>query len=277
MPKFKHSMKTLNPIEFIKGLYGIIEGKVYLPESLKENPVLHVLLNRRSVRKFREYDIPEDVFNVILEAARLAPSTVNLQSWTFGVYDQTGWKKIFGKSIPLNANRAVIVMGDVHRLRGLIDEFPHKPLVEYTLAVINASIAAYAMNIAAEACGVASVMLSETGQSGFYDAQYLKKKLKLPDGVFPIMTIVFGYPKGKPLGMPPKLPIEEITFFHQYKESDRKVMEDWLKQMMAGYRAMRITDSFKEQIRRYVSKIDAAEKGLRELIFYKPEEPPHKE
>lgn len=269
-------MKTLNPIEFIKGLYGILEGKVYLPESLKENPVLHVLLRRRSVRKFMEHDIPEDVFKVILEAARVAPSTVNLQSWTFGVYDRASWKKTFGRSIPLHANRAVIIMGDAHRVRMVLDEFPHKPLIEYTLAVINASIAAYAMNIAAEACGVASVMLSETGQSGFYDAQYLKKKLKLPDGVFPLMTIVFGYPKGKPLRMPPKFPIEEITFFHQYRESDRKVMEGWLKQMMAGYRALRITDSFKAQLRRYVSKIDAAEKGLRDLIFYKPEEPQSK-
>ena len=66
-----------------------------------------------------------------------------------------------------------------------MDFFPHRPLVEYTLAVINASLAAMNMNIAAEALGVASVMLSETGRSGFLDAQYLKEKLSLPDGCFP--------------------------------------------------------------------------------------------
>ncbi|UCB44647.1 MAG: nitroreductase family protein [Spirochaetota bacterium] len=265
-------MKALNPVEFIKGLYGIIDGKVHLPESQKENPVLQVLLRRRSVRKFKKEDIPEDVFRVILEAARVAPCAINLQSWVLGIYNQDTWKKTFGRSIPFDAPRAVMVMGDIHRTRGVINEISHYPLVEYTLAVMNASIAAYAMNIAAESCGVASVMLSETGKSGFYDAKYLKKKLNLPDGVFPILTIVFGFPKGKPLAMPPKLPIEEITFSEKYKETDRDTMKEWLNQMIAGYRAWRITDSFQNQVKRYVERAGAAEENLNRLVFYNPEE-----
>jgi nitroreductase len=265
-------MRALNPVEFIKGLKGILDGKVNLPPSLKENPVLQTMLRRRSVRKFQNKPIPQDIFSVILEAGRVAPSGVNLQSWTFGTFDRESYGETFGRPIPFGAERAVMVMGDVHRLRGVLDEFPHRPLVEYTLSVVNASIAAYAMNIAAEACGVASCMLSDTSKSGFYDAQYLKKKLKLPDGVFPVMTIVFGYPKGKPLAMPPKLPMEQITFSKKYKGPDPEVMKAWLHQMIAGYRAWRITDSFQEQLRRYIAKIDDAEEGLDKLIFYAEDE-----
>ena len=190
----------------------------------------------------------------------------------YGVFDQASWIKTFGQSIPFNANRGIIVLGDAHRARVAIDEFSFKPLVEYTFSIINASIAAYAMNIAAEACGVASVMLSDTGRSGFYDAQYLKEKLSLPDGVFPIMTVVFGYPKKKLHGMPPKLPLEEITFSGKYRNPDKSVMNDWLHQMMAAYRAVYITRSFKGQLKRYLSKVDSAEKGLTSMIFYRPEE-----
>ena len=154
-------------------------------------------------------------------------------------------------------------------MRLALDEFPFRPLVEYTLGVINASIAAYAMNVAAEACGVSSVMLSETGESGFYDALSLKKKLRLPDGVFPIMTIVFGYPAARPRGMPPKLPLSEITFTGRYKEPDDKATKRWLDQMRAGYRALYVTRSFQGQIKHYLSKVDQAEAGLRKLIFYK--------
>ena len=265
-------MKALNPVEFIKGLKGILDGKVNLPESLKDNPVLQVLLRRRSVRKFQKKPIPDDVFSAILEAGRVAPSGVNMQSWSFGIFDRGSWRETFGTPIPFDAERAVMVMGDVHRMRGVLDEFPHRPLVEYTLSVVNASIAAYAMNIAAESCGVASCMLSDTGKSGFYDAQYLKMKLKLPDGVFPLMTIVFGYPKGKPLAMPPKLPMEQITFLKTYREPDQAVIKDWLHQMIAGYRAWRITDSFQAQLRRYVAKIDGAEEGLNRVIFHTSEE-----
>jgi nitroreductase len=265
-------MKNLNPFEFIGNLTSLLEQKSHTPERLKDNPTLDLLHSRRSVRKFSSTSIPEDVFQAIIEAARLAPSAVNLQTWTFGLFDRESWKEKFDKSIPFEGDRAVIVLGDAHRVRKAIPEFPHKPLVEYTLAVTNASIAAYAMNIAAESCGVGSIMLSETGQTGFYDAEYLKEKLDLPNGVFPVMTVVFGYPKSSPLGMPPKLPLDQITFTDTYRESDEETMQQWLKGMMAGYRATKITGSFKGQLKKYLSKVDEAEEGLRKLIFYKPEE-----
>jgi nitroreductase len=261
-------MKRLNPVDFIRGLKGILDGKVYLPETLKGNPVLQTMLRRRSVRNFEKKPVPEDVFRAILEAGRVAPSGVNLQSWSFGVYNPESWRNTFGRPIPFGAARAVMVMGDVHRLKGVLDEFPHRPLVEYTLSVVNASIAAYAMNLAAESCGVASCMLSDTGKSGFYDARYLKKRLNLPDGVFPVMTIVFGYPRGKPLAMPPKLPLEQVTFSGTYKDPDPESMKRWLQQMIAGYRAWKVTDSFQAQLKRYLAKIDDAEKGLEELVFH---------
>jgi nitroreductase len=261
-------MKPLNPVAFIRGLKGILDGRVCLPESLADNPVLQVLLRRRSVRKFEDRRIPDDVFGAILEAGRVAPSGVNLQSWSFGVYDPESWKRAFERPLPFSAARAVMVMADVHRLKGVLEEFPHRPLVEYTLSVVNASIAAYAMSIAAESCGVASCMLSDTGKCGFYDARYLKEKLELPDGVFPVMTIVFGYPRGKPLAMPPKLPLEQITFSGTYKDPDPESMKRWLQQMIAGYRAWKVTDSFQAQLKRYLAKIDDAEKGLEELVFH---------
>ena len=265
-------MKNLNPIEFIKSLQSILDGNADFPENMRDNPVLQVMLRRRSVRKFEDKPIPEEVFQVIIEAARLAPSAVNLQTWSFGVFDRGSWRTKFGKNIPFNAQRAVIILGDAYRMRQALEEFPFKPLVEYTLAVMNAGIASYAMNIAAESCGVSSVMLSETGQTGFYDAKHLKEKLELPDGVFPVMTIVFGYPKSRPQAMPPKLPKEEIIFTDTYNEPNNQVIDDWLKQMMAGYRATKLTTGFKGQLKRYLSKADEAEKGLNELIFHKPEE-----
>jgi nitroreductase len=262
-------MKPLNPVQFIEALKGLRDGKVDIPETQVDNQLLKVLLTRRSVRSFQKKDIPDDVVRVILEAGRLAPSTVNLQSWAFGVFDQRRWQQTFARPLPFKGNKAVIVIADLHRARLALEELPFRPLVEYTLGVINASIAAYAMNVAAEACGVCSVMLSETGESGFYDALSLKKKLGLPDGVFPIMTIVFGYPAARPRGMPPKLPLSEITFTGRYKEPDAKVAKRWLDQMRAGYRALYVTRSFPGQIRHYLSKVDQAEAGLYKLIFYK--------
>jgi FMN reductase (NADPH) len=259
--------------EFFRSLARILAGRPQVPPALAGNELLQIILNRRSLRRFATRPLDEAVFAAILEAGRLAPSTVNLQTWTFAAFSAESWQATFGRAIPFHARRAVILLGDIHRCRAILDTFPHSPLVEYTLAVMNASLAAMNMNIAAEALGVASVMLSETGRSGLLDAGYLKEKLSLPEGVFPLMTIVFGYPGAATPPMPPKLPLEQICFTDgRYHEPDPQVLQDWLAQMIAGYKAMRPTSSMEAQLRVYQSKIGQAEEDLREMIFHKKED-----
>jgi nitroreductase len=258
----------MGPLEFVRSIRRILAGKPQVPPSLEDNQLLDIILKRRSVRRFTDREIPDDVFSAILEAGRLAPSTVNLQTWTFFTFSAETWRDTFGHPIPFKGIRAVIVMGDTRRDKMVLDVFPYSPLVEYTTAVTNASLAAMNMNIAAEALGVSSVMLSETGRSGFLDAEYLKETLELPDGVFPLMTIVFGYPKGSYPPMPPKLPLEQICFEGKYQEADRAIVQDWLSQMVAGYKAAYPLSSFNAQLRVYQSKIGKAEADLKEMIFY---------
>ena len=43
------------------------------------------------------------------------------------------WQATFGRGIPFRARRAVIVLGDIHRNRGMLENFPHSPLIAYTL------------------------------------------------------------------------------------------------------------------------------------------------
>jgi FMN reductase (NADPH) len=263
----------MGPLEFIRSIRRILAGKPQIPPSLEDNQLLDVILKRRSIRRFADREIPDDVFSAILEAGRLAPSTVNLQTWTFFTYTAERWRDTFGRPLPFKGNRAVIVMGDTRRDKMVLDVFPYSPLVEYTIAVTNASLAAMNMNLAAEALGVSSVMLSETGRSGFLDAGYLKETLELADGVFPLMTIVFGYPRGAYPPMPPKLPLEQICFEDKYQEADRATMEDWLSQMMAGYKAAYPLSSFNAQLHVYQSKIDQAEADLKEMVFYDDQRP----
>jgi hypothetical protein len=258
------------PFGFVRSLARILAGRPQLPPSLHDNALLRTLLNRRSVRQFADSPIPEDVFAAILEAGRLSPSTVNLQTWSFAIFDAAGWKGKFGRTIPFRAQRAVIVMGDIHRDKTVLDVFPDSPLVLYTVAVMNAGLAAMAMNVAAEALGVSSVMLSETGRTGLLDASYLKETLALPEGVFPLMTIVFGYRRGAYPPMPPKLPLEQICFEGRYREPDAAVMTDWLHQMIAGYKASNIRSSFDAQLNVYRAKIGRAEADLRAMVFGEP-------
>jgi nitroreductase len=260
--------KRLGPLGFVRSILRILSGKPEVPPSLKDNALLETILKRRSVRRFADREIPDDVFSAILEAGRLAPSTVNLQTWAFAAFTAQGWRDTFGRPVPFQGRRAVIVLGDTHRDKQVLDVFPYSPLVEYTVAVMNASLAAMNMNLAAEALGVSSVMLAETGRSGFLDAGYLKQALELPDGVFPLMTIVFGYARGRYPPMPPKLPLKQICFDGAYREADAAILEDWLSQMVAGYKASYPLSSFDAQLRVYQTKIGRAEADLKSMVFY---------
>jgi nitroreductase len=262
-------VKRLDPLAFVRAIRRILAGEPHIPPSLQDNQLLNVVLRRRTVRRFADRNIPDDVFAAILEAGRLAPSTVNLQTWSFAVFTAQSWRETFGRPIPFKGDRAVIVMGDTHRDKMVLDVFPYSPLVEYTIAVTNASLAAMNMNVAAEALGVSSVMLSETGRGGFLDAGYLKDTLNLPNEVFPIMTIIFGYAKGEHPPMPPKLSLDQICFEGEYQEADRQVMHDWLEQMIAGYKTMRPLSSFEAQLKLYRSKIGQAEIDLKKMVFYR--------
>lgn len=254
------------PVQFVRGLLQILRGKPQVPPSLEDNQALRVVLDRRSVRRFSTAEIPDDVMAAILEAGRLAPSTVNLQTWSFALFSPATWKTTFGRALPFGGARAVVVLADSHRVRLALDSFPHSPLVEHTVAVMNASLAAMNMNIAAEALGVASVMLSETGQTGILDAGYLAERLGLPPGVVPLMTIVLGYPRGGRPPMPPKLPLDQVCFQGPYPEPAPGLMDDWLAQMKAGYRASHPLSSFDAQLRVYEQKLARAEAVLQAML-----------
>src|SRR5665647_1075497 len=70
------------------------------------NPVERVILERRSVRKYKDRQVPENVVQRVLEAGRFAPSAGNTQPWKFIVIrdaamldemerDIVRWCKIF--------------------------------------------------------------------------------------------------------------------------------------------------------------------------------------
>ena len=163
----------------------------------------------------------------------------------------------------------MIIIADTYRDRRVPDGFPYSPLVEHTIAEMNASLPAMHMNVAAEALGVSSVMLSETGQSGLLDAGYLKDKLCLPDGTVPLMTIVFGFARGPYPPMPPKLSADQIFFKGKYQPPDPEGMKRWLSQMVALHKAGHLSSSFESQPKVYQHKIGKAEADLHEMIFHR--------
>ncbi len=254
-------------LSFFKNLFYLFGGKPKIPAEIAENPTIKLLSNRRSCRRFKDDPIPDAVFEAILEAGRYAPSSVNLQTWSFVTFTREEWREIFGTKIPFGGTRAVVICSDVHRIGRVLTQFNTKSLLAHTLAVFNAGLAAMAMNVAAEALGVSSVMLSDTGKSGLLDIPFLQEKMNLPEGVIPLATIVLGYRKIPSPGTPPRFPKETVVFRGRYPELPEDPLENWYQQMKIGYKLANLTSGFENKLRYYVGRFDEAESALRTAVF----------
>jgi nitroreductase len=161
---------------------------------------LENIMTRRSVRNFTDEPISDEVLKTILRAGMAGPSCTNARDWSFVV---TREPEVLSKMADANGRPAdplrraklgVLVLGDLERA--------FQPAPDYW--IIDGSIAAQNMILAAHALGVGSVWLGTYPQMERVEAQ--KKLFDLPDTVIPHSVIAFGYPDVEKEATPPKPP-----------------------------------------------------------------------
>ena len=248
-------------MSWLKNLSALFTGKpacasATLPEAVR------LLFSRRSCRSFTDEPLRDHDIQVILEAGRFAPSTVNLQSWSFITFSRELWQGAFDRPIPFKGSFAIIICADIFRLKDLLPDFQTTPFVNLSLAIFNAGLAAMSMNVAAEALGIRSIMLSETGRAGLLDYGYLREKLQLPENVLPLTTLVLGRSGLQFPGIPPRQPREAVIMQKQYDRTAGVHLADWYEQMFIGYKLTHPLSSFDRQIDYYRKKMVEVEQIL---------------
>ncbi len=205
----------------------------YFYHSMKgddEVDALENIMTRRSIRHYTEKPISDEVLETILRAGMTGPSCTNARDWSFLV---TRDPEVLGKMADANGRPAqplrraklgILVLGDLERA--------FRPAPDYW--IIDGSIAAQNMILAAHALGVGSVWLGTYPQMERVEAQ--RKLFDLPDTVIPHSAIAFGYPdmtqeteppvppkpEDRP-NMPPRQPMLEKGAF----EPDRIHIDKW--------------------------------------------------
>jgi FMN reductase (NADPH) len=247
----------------IKNLLALFTGKppsasrTDLPETLK------LIFNRRSCRSFAPGDIAAEDLEAILDAGRFTPSTVNLQTWSFITFDRAQWQQTFERPIPFKGAYAIVICADQNRLSELFADFAETPAINMSLAIFNAGLAAMNMNLAAEALGIKSIMLSETGRTGLLDTAFLVERLGLPDGVLPLTTLVLGRSSMSLPGIPPRQPREAVVMQQGYNAECKGMLRDWFDQMFIGFKIGHPLSNFDKQLAFYRKKMIEAEQVVR--------------
>lgn len=224
--------------------------------------VLDAIYLRRSIREFKDEKIPVEILEIILNAARFAPSPENSQQWRFIISRDSELKKIvadicqeraqdiFGgqpyettqermwylpERIRLRALETTI-NGELFRYPEKADvlifscysdrfhdiPFPDSIYVTGTSSLVSLSMAIQNMLLAATALGIGCGFMAIP----FGDKRYspiLIELLGIPPSWKPLTVLCLGIPKKTRIIGPSRFPLEAIVFDEQWGRPYKRI------------------------------------------------------
>jgi len=155
--------------------------------------VIEAIHTRRSVRKYLDQPVPEELIERLLAAAMMAPSARNSQPWQFVVVTERQLLREVARINP-NAHMArhaplgILICGDLE-----LEKSPGYWVVDCAAAAENMLLAAHGLGLGAVWTGVYPRQQRMDGFRGL---------LRLPENIQPHSFIVVGYPAEQPTAEP---------------------------------------------------------------------------
>jgi nitroreductase len=183
-----------------------------------------IIASRRSIRKFKQGDISADMVNLLLDAARLAPSGSNLQPTRFIVVQSPAAKETLGRYTPYKfIVRAAVIfvccadlttintrerrvgellkegafegvdmdMNDASATSPIMDAEAIKAYLSMNVAIAVEHIALKAVDLGLGSCWL-----------GRFDRDKVKEFLALDENIYPVVLLPVGYPDQSPKARP---------------------------------------------------------------------------
>lgn len=192
------------------------------------------LLNHRTIRKYTNDPIPDQILQYILEAGTRASTTGNMQVYSIIV---TTDKPIKEQLAPCHFNQPMVKMAPVVltfcadfnrfskwcRLRKADPGFDN--FLSFMTAAIDALLVAQNVCVAAEDAGLGICYLGTTT----YMAGKIIEILELPRGVVPVTTVTLGYPGEHP-GLTDRLPLEAVVHREKYGDYSEEDIDHYYRE-----------------------------------------------
>lgn len=147
-----------------------------------------LLINRRSIRKYTDQDIPAEDVKKIFEAALLSPTGKNSRAWHFIAVDdpemleRLSHCKGYGASSVASAKLAIVVCVGTTATETWVED---------------GSIAASNMMLQARDLGLGSCWIEINGrfaEDGTPAEDMVSELLEIPEQVMPLCFVTLGYP-----------------------------------------------------------------------------------
>lgn len=199
-----------------------MEGK---ESVLEPNRLIDAMMSRKSIRKYKEECPSDEMIATIVRAGQQAPATS--QSYSVILTRDP-------KHHPFHAPLMFTICADFHKMERIMARRNWTPITNDLSCLMSgigdACYMAENMVIAAEALGLGSCYLGDPP----YIAKHLKRRMNLPDRVFPVVGLVFGYPDEE-VPTRPRYPLDFVLFEERYPELTDEQVERAMKTMDDGF------------------------------------------
>lgn len=175
--------------------------------------MLEIIKKRRSIRQYKADTVPDEMLNIVLEAARWAPSWKNTQCWRFIVVKDNETKTKLAETLTEKnrafsaMTRAPIIIVACAQLgkSGYTDGqlFSDKKDAWY---MYDVALAMQNLTLAAAELGLGTVHV------GSFDAQKAAQILNVPSDISVVVMTPLGYPDQE-YNTVPRKELKELVFY----------------------------------------------------------------
>lgn len=184
------------------------------------NSTIELLRSHRSIRKFREVPVKEEILRAILEAGQCASTSHFVQAYSIiqikdpcvrdAMADLAGSQKWI-----VSAPVFLVFCADLNRLEQACS-IHGKTLAggyaeQLLTATVDTALVAQNVMVAAESLGLGGVFIGGIRN----DPVQVCELLDIPDNVFPVFGMCLGYPDDDP-GKKPRLPLDLVLKSETY-------------------------------------------------------------
>lgn len=202
-----------------------------------ENNLVDILINHRSVREFTKEKISDDQKKMIIDAAQMSPTSSYLQAYTIIEVTDMEKRKVLkeisgGQEWVEKAPVVYLFCADLHRIETLmeVDEKILENVELYTVAVVDASLAAQKAFIAAQSLGLGGITVGGIRNN----MPKLSELFNLPSKVMPLFLLCLGHPKEE-RAKKPRLPQKMILGENTYPTFEQKDLISYDQQVSEFY------------------------------------------
>jgi nitroreductase len=207
------------------------------------NQVIEQLTSHRSIRRYSERVVDDDMLHSLIRAGQGAPSSSFIQAYSIIRVRETLVRDAIstaaGDQRWIRAAPVFLVMcADLRRIARAVEKTGGKPLAGHTehflAASVDVALMAQNMMVAAESEGLGAVFIGGIRN----DPMTVSELLELPDLVYPVFGMCLGWPDQDP-EVKPRLPVEMIL--HEDRYHDERIADDVDRydEMMRAYYATR--------------------------------------